>query len=957
MSLDSIQSIPSLQGDLQPKLTSSPTKLPPTWTKGKPLRIININCQSLVGKKGQWSHLLTACRPDVIIATETWLSPDVKTSELECDNYAVYRRDRTTGLGGGVLIAISSAIKSTLTDIQTNSEILWVKINCKGQRDILVGACYRPIVSDKSTTTELFSSIEKLTEKRNFDIFLGGDFNYPGWNWTSMELKNNTPYVELHRAFSESLMQYELKQLVTEPTRCGNTLDLMITNIPSRIVRTRVIPGISDHDIPLVDLSLTPLKKYQVPRMIKLYNRTNWKQLNSFLEIEMEKIMAHKRAPTDQLWTSFKSAILEAEKKFVPTKKAKRRDSCPWVSPLLRQKMEKRDHLRKDSTRKGHEKIETRYKALKRECQRIFRHEHNKYVDKLLNDESERTEVLSKRFWTYVKHRRSECSGITAIRGKNALITDSKSKADALNRQFQSVFTKPSSPSVPLTTGPATKDVPSMPELKVGCEGVRSHLRKLNPHKAGGPDGISPRLLRETADTIAPMLTRLFNTSLMSASVPEDWRKAHVSPIYKKGDRYKTENYRPVSLTCICSKVFEHIITCHLMRHLEGNNLLYPRQHGFRAKLSCETQLTELISDISAELDKGREVDAILLDFSKAFDRVNHHKLVYKLKEIGVSDAIATWVQSFLNGRTQRVVLEGALSESCPVSSGVPQGSVLGPLLFLVYINDLPKSVLSSVRLFADDTIIYDDATKSDQLQEDLRQLELWEKAWDMSFHPAKCEVIRFTRRRGRAAPTREYILHNQKIPVVSKIKYLGVHIQNDLKWSAHIDYICGKAASTLGFIKRTLPPSSKNLRAKAFKQLERPILEYASCSWDPLPKTLSDKVEAAQRRAARAVFNVPRTSRISTTTLLNKLDWVPLAERREHRRICLFRAMHFKEVNTELHDYIKPSKTKTSSRKHSVQYSNTHHNTKSHLSSFFVHTAKLWNNLDVDSRVLYPPG
>ena len=126
-----------------------------------------------------------------------------------------------------------------------------------------------------------------------------------------MELKNNTPYVELHRAFSESLMQYELKQLVTEPTRCGNTLDLMITNIASRIVRTSVIAGISDHDIPLVDLSLILLKKYQVPRMIKLYNRTNWMQLNSFLEIEIEKIMAHQRAPTDQLWASFKSAILE----------------------------------------------------------------------------------------------------------------------------------------------------------------------------------------------------------------------------------------------------------------------------------------------------------------------------------------------------------------------------------------------------------------------------------------------------------------------------------------------------------------------------------------------------------------------------------------------------------------------------------------------------------------------
>ena len=152
-------------------------------------------------------------------------------------------------------------------------------------------------------------------------------------------------------------------------------------------------------------------------------------------------------------------------------------------------------------------------------------------------------------------------------------------------------------------------------------------------------------------------------------------------------------------------------------------------------------------------------------------------------------------------------------------------------------------------------------------------------------------------------------------ILVVSEIKYLGVRVQNDLKWSAHIFYIYGKAPSTLSFITGTLPPSSKNLGAKAYnyKQLERPILEYASCAWDPLQKTLIDKVEAAQHRDTRAIYYVLQTSQISTTTQLNKLEWVLVAERREHRRICLFPAMHFMEVNIELKDYIKPTKTKTS--------------------------------------------
>ena len=392
------------------------------------------------------------------------------------------------------------------------------------------------------------------------------------------------------------------------------------------------------------------------------------------------------------------------------------------------------------------------------------------------------------------------------------------------------------------------------------------------------------------------------------------------------------------------------------MKFVEGNNILCPTQHGFRSNLSCETQLVELVADVSKELDNGKEVDACVLDFSKAFDKVNHAKLIRKLETVGVSKQLTEWTAEFLRDRSQAVTLQGTKSEWCPVTSGVPQGSDVGPSLFLLYINDQPSAVRSKVRLFAGDTIIYTTTDKSDQLQRDLLSLEDWETKWDMKFHPAKCETIRFSRKRSKAT-TMPYRLHDEEIPLVHSIKYLGVRLQSDLKWHSHITQITAKVSTILGFVRRTIPPQSTVLRARAYKQLVRPVLEYASCAWDLLPKTLSKDVEAVQRRSARTVLNIPQTSHTSTTALLQKLDWKPLAERRERRRTCMFRAMHYGEINTDISNYVSLSDCKHSSRRHGKQYRVERHRTKAHMATFFISTSKIWNDLNRTDRLLCSPG
>ena len=232
----------------------------------------------------------------------------------------------------------------------------------------------------------------------------------------------------------------------------------------------------------------------------------------------------------------------------------------------------------------------------------------------------------------------------------------------------------------------------------------------------------------------------------------------------------------------------------------------------------------------------GKQTDLILLDFSKAFDKVNHLKLLHKLSCFGVKGNTLNWIQSFLIGRTQTVVLDGESSEEVKVTSGVPQGSVLDPLLFLLYINDLPENIQSQVRLFADDTAVYLTVTNMQDkqvLQSDLESLQHWERTWDMEFNPSKCQVIHITRSKVKS----RYYMHNQELESVDAAKYLGVTISKDLSWNTHINNITSTANKTLDFVKRNVVTKNKDIKTMAYNSLVRPKVEYASVVWSPYTK------------------------------------------------------------------------------------------------------------------------
>ena len=317
--------------------------------------------------------------------------------------------------------------------------------------------------------------------------------------------------------------------------------------------------------------------------------------------------------------------------------------------------------------------------------------------------------------------------GVAPLKSQGQLHSDRATKSEILADQFKSVFTRDEDDPHKGTRlfGPA---YPSIAPLRIGEEGVRKLLAGINPSKASGPDEIPCRLLKELADQLAPVFTHLFTQSITTGELPDQWTMAWVTPVFKKGSRSEAENYRPVSLTCVSSKLLEHIMCSHIRSHLDDHGILTPLNHGFRGGHSGESQLLLTTHDIYQKLDCKHQVDVAILDFSKAFDTVPHQRLLQKLEIYGVDGILNTWIRNFLTNRSQRVLVEGHHSHEDLVDSGVPQGTVLGPLLFLCHINDLPSVVNphTAVRLFADDCLVYRAITSLQdqlQLQADLQAL------------------------------------------------------------------------------------------------------------------------------------------------------------------------------------------------------------------------------------------
>ena len=341
---------------------------------------------------------------------------------------------------------------------------------------------------------------------------------------------------------------------------------------------------------------------------------------------------------------------------------------------------------------------------------------------------AEKIKSDSKIFWKYVRSKSKTKSTIGRVEkeGGTCTTTSDEETANVLNDYFATVFTQ--EPEGPLPEFTVEPEPPLLDNIEITEDHVLKAIAHLNPSKTPGPDNLHPKLLVETKDTIVKPLTKLFKTSIETNTLPSDWKEAYVTPIFKKGSKKKPENYRPISLTSVPCKILQRIIRDKIVEHMETHSLFNIHQHGFRSKHSCVTQLLEVIEDLMEKIDQGHEIDIAYLDFSKAFDKVPHKRLLHKLKAYNISGKILDWIESFLKDLTQQVIVNGCRSNVRRFTSGVPQGSVLGPVLFLVYVNDMPNEIHNIIKLFADDTKLYSTRNSDTPLQTDLNTVAGWTK-------------------------------------------------------------------------------------------------------------------------------------------------------------------------------------------------------------------------------------
>ena len=362
--------------------------------------------------------------------------------------------------------------------------------------------------------------------------------------------------------------------------------------------------------------------------------------------------------------------------------------------------------------------------------------------------------------------------------------------AEVLNTFFSSVFTRENGEPPP----PTDEATVRMGRAYITEWEVRKKIRRLRKEAAAGPDEIGPRVLQELEDEIARPLTVIFRASLETGAVPEDWRTANVVPIFKKGAKTAAGNYRPVSLTSVCCKLMESILRDQMMGYLSRNNLIRDSQHGFMNGRSCCTNLLEFLETVTATVDGGKAMDVVYLDFAKAFDKVPWERLMAKVRAHGIHPQLARWIEAWLTGRKQRVVLNGKQSTWKEVLSGVPQGSVLGPILFLININDLDGATetVDIIRKFADDTklgkTVAGDGDRA-RLQEALDSLCDWADRWGMAFNVAKCKIMHI----GHNNPKYEYRMRGEVLQETTEEGDIGVTVTANLKQAAQ----CRKAART----------------------------------------------------------------------------------------------------------------------------------------------------------------
>ena len=643
-----------------------------------------------------------------------------------------------------------------------------------------------------------------------------------------------------------------------------------------------------------------------------------------------------------ECWNILKYEIESIIDKFVPFRKQGKRCRKKHLSKEAIRKIMLKQTMWRVYRRIRKEEDYAKYKEALNAATTEIRQSKRSYEQKLAcnikND--------SKSFYAYVRSKQNVQDKVGPLEDSAGnIISQGFLMAEDLNGYFSSVFTKEDISSLPVADAKfqGAKSEYLGP-LVVTPELVAKKIKAVKDNKSPGVDGIPPKLLMETVDQISIPLARVFNLSLKEGVVPFEWKEANIIPLFKKGSRNKSENYRPVSLTSVICKLLERLIKDHMVDFLVKHKLLNSCQHGFLKARSCLTNMLCFLEEITKWIDVGSPVDIIYLDFQKAFDKVPHQRLLLKLKAHGIGDSITDWIKQWLTDRRQRVVADGEVSTWKSVLSGVPQGSVLGPILFLIYINDLDDSITSNVLKFADDTKLFRKVnTDGDKqhLQNDLDRLMKWSEKWQMLFNFGKCKCLHT----GHGNLNVNYKMGDTVLGTTVKEKDLGVTISADMKVSEQCGIAASKGNQILGLIRRNITYKGKKLIIPLYKAIVRPHLEYCIQAWRPYRKKDMDTLERIQRRATKMI---PELRDLSYEERLKECGLTTLETRRlRGDQIEVFKILNgYENIDRNMFFSLKKD---SRTRGHEVKLVKDQCRLDIRKHSFSQRTINKWNKLSTD--------
>ena len=835
-----------------------------------------------------------------------------------------------------------------------NIEAVWVQIfsknkNNKSVQKLLIGTCYRPPNQSKAEQ-DLFldyltGCFESIYNEFKCPFVLLGDFNDACCNWNDSHEKS-----KVGLSLYNLIHSHHLSQLINEPTREDHLLDLLITNCADLVVNS----GVGD---PLDQLDHLPIngcikfsheKPKSFKKFVRSYNIDNLNNLYKTLStIEWYKLF-YCCNDVNILLDIFYNTLFSVLEECVPLHEVIiRPNDKPGMTSLVRSLFRKRDRAHKIAIQTKTIENLINFKKARKLAKNEWRKAKETYNEKIhakLND----PHVTSKTYWKQIKtfYGKSKNETIPTLIVNGQIYTDAEEKATKLNDYFISQSTL-NIINVPKLLEIKLKNSENCIEsITTSVEEVYSILSKLSTSKANGSDNISNIVLKYCAVPLADPIAHIINKSLEAGVFPSKWKVANVVPVFKSGDREEVGNYRPISLLSNISKILERVVFTHLYEFFEKNNLLSPKNSGFKKRDNTISQLLHIIHKIHQGLDDGKEICLLFMDVTKAFDRVWHKGLIHKLKNCGVSGPLLKLLSCYLSNRHQRVVLENKRSSLLGINAGVPQGSILGPLLFLVFLNDIELDIESDIFLFADDTSLmkcFSNLNEAEHvINSDMIKLQSWADRWLVKFNPIKTKFILISNKKIKS--NLNIFLNGNKIEEVPCYKHLGITFSSDFKWTTHINGAVKRANMKIGALLRIQDTLLRKDKSKIYTTMIRPALEYGGVIYDNCSLADSMKIESVQKFAGRVCTGALKLTNYEK--LCHDLKWQSLKSRRTVAKAIFTHKIINKLAPSYLESNFCLKKCLVSGLRNSATLVLPRCRLSSFANSFFPSQTKVWNML-----------